>query len=89
MSKDQPRTSSIPVALRYFAILREQSGIAEEMLETVAPTAIDLYRELQGKYKFTLPADRVAVAINGSFSPSDRALAPGDSVVFIPPVAGG
>ena len=78
-----------PVRLRYFAILREQRGVAGETVETEAATAGELYREIAFKYGFTLAEDRVGVAINNAFARWDRKLAADDTVVFIPPVAGG
>jgi len=78
-----------PVRLKYFAILREQRGLEDETLETAAVTARDLYREVAARHGFTLAEDRVGVAVNNAFAKWDRPLAANDSVVFIPPVAGG
>lgn len=77
------------VKVQYFAILREQRGLAQEQLATSATSASDLYAELRGRHGFTLPADRLRVAINDEFAPWTVALHEGDRVVFIPPVAGG
>lgn len=77
------------LTVQYFALLREQRGCTEETLETVAATPAALYEELRVSYPFTLPADRVRAAVNGEFVASSAALRPGDTVVFIPPVAGG
>ena len=80
---------TLPVRLEYFALLREQRGVAAETIDTGAATARDLYQELAAAYGFTLGVERVRVAINNEFASWDRALAANDSVVFIPPVAGG
>ena len=79
----------VTVNLRYFAILREQRGIGSEQLSTMAETPAALYDALKNQYGFTLPADRVRVAINDQFDGMDRLLRDGDNVVFVPPVAGG
>lgn len=79
----------ITVNIQYFAILREQRGLAHETLATTAPTAAALYEELRARYNFTLPMDRVRAAINEEFVPWDAPLGEGQTVVFIPPVAGG
>lgn len=79
----------ISVTVQYFAILREQRGIAEEKLSTAAATPAALYDELRARHGFTLPADRVRAAVNEEFVGSTSALKEGDTVVFIPPVAGG
>ncbi len=77
------------LAVQYFAILREQRGLSSENLVTVTATPTALYEELRTRHAFTLPANRVRAAINGEFAPSDAELRDGDTVVFIPPVAGG
>ena len=52
-----------PVKLRYFALLREQRGLDAEMVETRASTPRELYREIAATHGFTLPEDRVGVAV--------------------------
>ena len=78
-----------PVKLRYFALLREQRGLASETVQTAAGTPRELYREIAAAHGFTLPEDRIGVAVNDAFASWDRPLAANDTVVFIPPVAGG
>jgi molybdenum cofactor guanylyltransferase len=75
--------------VQYFAVLREQAGRSEETLQTSAATPADLFTELNARYRFTLSRDQLKVAVNSEFSEWSRCLAAGDSVVFIPPVAGG
>jgi molybdopterin converting factor subunit 1 len=77
------------VRVRYFAVLREQRGLDEETVATGAATALELYDELRALHRFTLPADRLRVAINEDFQPWSANLREGDTLVFIPPVAGG
>jgi len=75
--------------IQYYALMREQAGRSEEILETGAVTPGDLYSELQRRYGFTLSREQLKVAVNSEFSAWSRKLAAGDAVVFIPPVAGG
>lgn len=77
------------IAVQYFAILREQRGLAQEQLATTAPTPAALYDELRARYGFTLPADKVRAAVNDEFVAATANLRDGDRVVFIPPIAGG
>jgi molybdopterin converting factor small subunit len=77
------------ITIQYFAILREQRGLSEERLDTSADTPRALYEELSGQHGFTLDAARLKVVVNDAFANWDCALAEGDTVVFIPPVAGG
>lgn len=87
-----PRTSSADareIRVQYFALLREQAGRREETISTRAATPRELYAELAGRHGFTLGTEHLKVAVNTEFSEWNRPLAANDSVVFIPPVAGG
>jgi molybdopterin converting factor small subunit len=77
------------IRLQYYALLREQAGRQSETVETDAATPALLYAELARRHGFRLPASQLRVAVNAAFSGWDQALADGDEVVFIPPVAGG
>jgi molybdopterin-guanine dinucleotide biosynthesis protein A len=77
------------IRVQYFAILREQAGRNEEMLDTSAATAADLYEELRARYAFQLAPSQLKVALNAEFGDWRTPLRSGDSIVFIPPVAGG
>ena len=77
------------IHIQYFALLREQRGLAREAVATAAPDAATLYGELQQQHGFTLPVDRLRVAVNGEFVPWPAPLSGGEQLVFIPPVAGG
>jgi sulfur-carrier protein len=77
------------VSVRYFAILREQRGLGEERVTTNAATAAELYEELSSLHRFTLPSERLRVAVNDKFQSWDASVRDGDILVFIPPVAGG
>jgi molybdopterin-guanine dinucleotide biosynthesis protein A len=84
-----PGTLPMQLKIQYYALMREQAGRSEELLETRASTAADLYAELQARHGFTLAREQLKVAVNSEFSTWSRPLASGDAVVFIPPVAGG
>jgi molybdopterin converting factor subunit 1 len=77
------------ITVQYYALLHEQTGRREEMLTTSARTADELYRQLAERYPFTLAPELLRVAINGEFRDWTAALTDRDTVVFIPPVAGG
>jgi molybdenum cofactor guanylyltransferase len=77
------------VKVQYYALLREQAGRSDEALETVARTPRELYEELRGRHPFSLAPEMLRVAVNNEFGEWSQPLADGDSVVFIPPVAGG
>lgn len=77
------------VNLQYYAQLREQAGTSGEQIHTGAASLRELYDELRAQRGFSLAADALKVAVNAEFSSWDRPLRDGDTVVFIPPVAGG
>jgi molybdopterin converting factor subunit 1 len=77
------------IHVQYYAVLREQAGRSEEAVDTDAPTAAELYAELQRRHPFHLARAQLRVAIDGEFAAWDAPLVDGARVVFIPPVAGG
>jgi molybdopterin-guanine dinucleotide biosynthesis protein A len=77
------------IKVQYYAILREQAGRSDESVLTGAGTPRDLYNELKSRYPFSLAPEMLRVAVNAEFGEWSQRLADGDSVVFIPPVAGG
>jgi molybdopterin-guanine dinucleotide biosynthesis protein A len=79
----------IKLRVQYYALFREQAGRSEETLETFAATPEELYRELQARYPFKLAPQQLKVAVNDDFRDWNAPLASGDTIVFIPPVAGG
>ena len=89
-----PGAEGAPAAARqinvqYYALLREQAGRSSESLVTAAVTPRELYQELRGRYPFSLAPEMLRVAVNSEFGDWAQRLSEGDSVVFIPPVAGG
>ena len=77
------------LTLQYFAQLRDFTNCDTEEVTTKAATASGLYDELRARYAFTHKQKQLMLAINDEFSPWEQPLKPGDTVVFIPPVAGG
>ncbi len=84
----RPRTGKT-VRIQYYAILREQAGRSDETLDTSAGTPAELYAELRQRHPFQLGPAQLKVALNSEFSDWQTPLKHGDTVVFIPPVAGG
>ena len=79
----------ITVRVQYFAALRDQAGRSEETLTTQAHTPRALFEELRALRGLQLRAEQLRVAINEDFAEWNQPLAAGDTVVFLPPVAGG
>jgi len=82
-------STSRPVQVRFFAVLREQAGVSALDCTTAARTPAELYVELQAGRGLVFPATLLRVAINDRYAAMDTPLQAGDRVVFIPPVAGG
>jgi molybdopterin-guanine dinucleotide biosynthesis protein A len=77
------------IKVQYYALLREQAGRSDEEIQTTASTPRALYEELRARYPFSLSPEMLRVAVNAEFGEWSQPLAEGDTVVFIPPVAGG
>ena len=77
------------IYVQYYAALREQRGLSSETLQTAADTPRSLYAELSGTHAFSLPHDRLKVIVNENFVEWESSLNHRDTVVFVPPVAGG
>jgi len=82
-------STEIEIELQYFALLREQRGLSHERRTTAAADPRALYDELRSEFEFSLPPENIRVAVNGDFTGFDHLLKDGDTVVFLPPVAGG
>jgi molybdopterin converting factor small subunit len=69
--------------------LREQAGRSGETVSTRSRDARELYEELRMVHGLKLRPEQLRVAINEEFADWSQTLAEGDSVAFLPPVAGG
>ena len=77
------------VELFYFAHLREATKKSKETWKTKAATAEELFEEINQEYSLPLSKGQIMVAINDQYQKMDSKIVAGDTVVFIPPVAGG
>ncbi|MBY0358653.1 MAG: MoaD/ThiS family protein [Candidatus Obscuribacterales bacterium] len=77
------------IKIRYFALLREESGLSGETRRTSAVTLAALYDELKKEHSFSLPLTSLRVAVNDEFVAWDSPVQESTEIVFIPPVAGG
>lgn len=76
-------------AIQYFAVFREQVGLDHESVESAAGTPAELFAELKERHGFALQQSSVKVAINSEFAPWETPLKGGESIAFLPPMAGG
>ncbi|MEY3669216.1 MAG: molybdopterin synthase sulfur carrier subunit [Pseudomonadota bacterium] len=82
------------IRLKFFASIREWTGVAEERLpiseqSTVAQVRAVLASRGEVWEKCLGPSAVVRAAVNQEVVQDDHVLAPGDEVAFFPPVTGG
>ncbi len=77
------------ITVRYFALFREQAGVAEEALELDVETARDVFVATRDRHGTDHPDGHCKVAINDQMATWDDAVNDGDTVLLFPPVAGG
>ena len=78
------------ITVLYFASLADKSHKGSEPLTLVTGTSLtELYNSLQDRYQFRQQPTELRVAINDEFASWDEAIKDGDTIAFIPPVAGG
>lgn len=77
------------ISIKYFAMIRDNTGIEGEVIDTNVITPSELYDLLSEKYSIKLKQSDLRVAINNSFESFTTPLKENDVVAFIPPVAGG
>jgi molybdopterin converting factor small subunit len=77
------------ITVRYFALFRENAGVAEESLSVAAATAADVFRETQPRHGSVEPTGHCKVAINDVMADWTSPVNDGDTVLLFPPVAGG
>ena len=79
------------VMVRYFASIREATGVKEEEIELPDGGTIEtLIREAKALHSILKVQDRVIiVSVNGEFVEASRRLNAKDEVAMFPPVSGG
>ncbi len=77
------------ITVRYFAMFREQAGVAEETLTLQADTASDDFAATRDRHGSVEPTGHCKVAINDVMADWNSPVSDGDVVLLFPPVAGG
>ena len=77
------------ITIRYFAMFRDNAGVAEETLSMDVTTAADVFAETRDRHGSSEPSGHCKVAINDEMADWDAAVSDGDTVLLFPPVAGG
>jgi molybdopterin converting factor subunit 1 len=81
----------VKVRVRYFAVVREKTGLDEETWEVAAGATVATLREAMAAKYPVLAAfmPRIVVSVNREYAKKDHVLADGDEAALIPPIAGG
>lgn len=77
------------IHVRYSSLLQEQRGLNEETVQTEAENAASLFDELSKHHGFRYGCGMFKVVINDDMRSLTSLLADGDTVEFLPPLAGG
>ncbi len=79
------------IHVKYFASIREWTGVKEEEIEIPENATANQLREAVQKKHSALDMQEglILAAVNGSFVEPSRVLKPGDEVALFPPVSGG
>lgn len=78
------------ITVRYFAALKEITGIEQEDLPITSMTVAELIEWVASTYDgFSNAAHSILVAINEEYVQRNEKIQSGDVVAFIPPVSGG
>ena len=78
------------ITVLYFASLADKAQQGQQQLDLADNLSLfELYAQLKQQHGFELDTSKVRVAINDEFASWDDAINDGDTIAFIPPVAGG
>ena len=77
------------VTVKYFAAVREATGKNEEVVETTAKNPSELLDQLKRQYPINFQESDLKVALNEEYVAFSNSLQEQDTIVFMPPVAGG
>jgi molybdopterin converting factor subunit 1 len=77
------------ISILYFAKLKSERGLSYEELEIDCRTVGELYTQLSKEHGLETPSSHVKTAVNDEFCDPETQLKNGDTVAFMPPMAGG
>lgn len=78
------------ITVLYFASLADKAQQGQQQLDLEDNLSLsELYAQLKQQHGFELDTAKVRVAINDEFASWDDVINEGDTIAFIPPVAGG
>ncbi len=77
------------VSVKFFAILREMTGVKSEVAEIAQGTTVEALWKQYAARNPRVGSIRAAYAVNQKLAKPDQLLSDGDEVGFLPPVSGG
>ena len=79
----------IQITILYFGQLRQNAGIARESVSTEAATLAELWEDRSKALGFTFSRKSLRFARNEDLCDPDSRIQNGDTIAFMPPMAGG
>jgi molybdopterin converting factor subunit 1 len=79
----------LKIKIRYFALFREQTGCAAEIIDWPGGTAAEMFQLMAEKHAGLRTEAAALVAVNDEMTGWETELNEGDEILFFPPVAGG
>jgi len=79
----------IKVKITYFATLKQQRGLSEEVCEIPPMSVRELYHSLSDQHGFITAPRFILYSVNNEFVDQNTFISDNDHVVFVPPVSGG
>lgn len=77
------------ITILYFGQLKEESGVAEEIITTDSATVFDLYNNRATEHNMAFPAASLKFARNEVFCDANETVRNSDTIAFMPPMSGG
>jgi sulfur-carrier protein len=77
------------VTILYFGQLKEQAGMAREVIDSKGNTVAEIYQELKERHGLSMSFDNLRAARNETFCEGTDQVMDKDVIAIMPPMSGG
>lgn len=77
------------VTILYFGLLKEQTGMAREVIDSKNNTVAEIYQELKNRHGLSMSFDNLRAARNETFCEGTDQVMDEDVIAIMPPMSGG